>query len=84
MQDFVKSIDITRMGRSHLLLTNVLCKVHIYVPGLVPTGFTDLRISFVILLAPTRLLKMMSKRLSWLTTNFRKASLFKATFSNII
>ena len=50
------------------------------IPGLVPTGFMNLRISFDILLESTSFLKMLPIRFSWLITKFRKASFFKVTF----
>ena len=54
------------------------------IPGLVATSFTNLRISFDILLESTSFLKMVSTRFSWLTRKFRKASSFKVTFPNFL
>ena len=53
------------------------------VPGLVSTGFIELRIFSDILLESVKLLKMVYMRFYWFTAKFRKVSIFKVTLSNI-
>ena len=79
-----KADKIGRNGRQTSTCSFSSLQFPYIILGLVPTGFTNLRIFFHILLQSTRFLKMLSIRFSWLTTKFRKAPFFKLTFSNFL
>ena len=51
-------------GGAAIYMLIMYLAISIHIPGLVPTGFTNLRISFEILLESTRFLKIVSIRFS--------------------